>query len=247
MERVGAKLDKAKVLGSLVDRAVSMPYSKPKQLKDGYRLEWDAQKRRPDKERSITEDTADAAESLRSALTDPTVGDDWSKAELCVDQAGPWWAKSRNDFCGLTPKPDAQDWVIDRLAATVERAANAIQAAAMDEQWTWLWSQPSFAVPGKNYPRITRPDLVAGLSPKRCLVIDMKTTSGELDRVNWSIDDFNVWTGHLEAAGFEVVGRWVLAISTLQGDPQDKTKWIPVSDRGGSTARGHRQPGSVDD
>jgi hypothetical protein len=221
-------LDKAKVLGSLVDRAVSMPYSKPKRLEDGYRLEWDAEKRRLYKERSIAEDTADAAEFLRSALTDPSAKDPWSKAELAVDPAGPWWAKTRDDFCGLTPKPNAQDWVIDRLAATVKRAANAIQAAAVAEQWTWLWSQPSFVLPGRNYPRITRPDLVVGLSPTRCLVVDLKTTSGELDDVDRSIDDFNVWTGYLEAAEFEVVGRWVLAISTVQDDPQDKTVWIPM-------------------
>jgi len=233
-------LDQAKILGSLVDRAVSMPYSKPKQLEDGYRLEWDAEKRRVYKARSIAEDAADAAEFLQSALTDPSVEDDWSKAELAVDPAGPWWAKSRNDFCGLTPKPGAQNWVLDRLTAAVARTANAIQAAAVDEQWKWLWSQPSFAVPGKNYPRITRPDLIAGLSPKKCLVVDLKTTSDELGGVNWSIDDFNVWTGHLEAAGFDVVGHWVLAISTRKEDPQDKTSWIPVPDMGGSTARGHR-------
>ena len=206
-----------KVLGTLVDRAVSMPYSKPQLLRQGRRISWN-----PDK-RSIVDDAIEAAVFLQKVLTARGVKHEWSKAVLAVDPAGPWWSKTRDDFCDAL-SPDDQEWVTKRLVPTVSLAAQWIQDAARAERWTWLWSQPSFAVPGDDIPVITRPDLVAGYSATRCLVIDLKTTSGKLDEVPWSTDRFGDWTDHLSAARFDVVGRWVLAV------PTDRTEalWIEV-------------------
>jgi hypothetical protein len=208
-----------KVLGTLVDRAVSMPYGKPQRLLEGRRYSWNS------RNFTIVDDATQAADFLLEALTAPDVGDPWSKAELTVDAAGPWWAKSRDDFCDEL-SPDQRKFVTDRLVPTVERAATALLHSAQDERWTWLWSQPSFVVPGALFPAIPRPDLVVGLSPKRCYIIDLKTTEGDLDQVPWSRQHFDVWGDYLAAVGFDVAGRWVLAVSTAPEDTE--TFWIEV-------------------
>lgn len=73
----------------------------------------------------------------------------------------------------------------------------------------WLWSQPSFAVPGTSCPHITRPDLVAGLDDRRCLIVDLKRTSkSDLGTVVMPTQDasFETWTKPLTAMNSSLSG-----------------------------------------
>ena len=111
--------------------------------------------------------------------------------------------------------------------STAKTAGRALTQTARLEEWRWLWSQPSFVQPGGNRPKINRPDLVAGLSADRCLLIDIKTTSGSLSAVDYGPASFDLWAKNLTSLGFTVAGSWVLAVSSVQR----ATKWIDVSKR----------------
>lgn len=210
------------VLGTLVDRAACLPYAKPQVLRRGHRCDWDQTRQWLEVE-SIRTDIGDAASFIVGCLNSRGAQRGWSKAELALDPAGPWWAKTRDDFFEL--KSASRNWILERLEPTACLAAECLQAAAVDEKWEWLWSQPSFAAPGRNRPSITRPDLIAGLSETRCLVVDLKTTSAsDLGSV---VDDdldehFDVWTAHLKALGFVPTECWVLSVSTSDR----RAEWI---------------------
>lgn len=205
-----SKPTKFTVLGTLVDRALCMPYAKPQRLHRGWRTYWGKH------QATIADEVEEAVSFLRTALTARGARKPWSKAELAVDSAGPWWSKTRDDYLNLSNE-DA-GWVNDRLAPTANTAARITQQAAEDECWTWLWSQPSFVSPGNSLPAITRPDLVAGLSATACLLIDIKTTSGNLRDVAYSADNFRTWSSNLEALGFTVDESWVLAVSSQRAE-----------------------------
>ena len=98
----------------------------------------------------------------------------------------------------------------------------------MARDWSWLWSQPSFARPGKLRPSITRPDLVGGLDWKRCDVIDLKTTS------NWEMKtavkpdvkkSLESWSESLRALRFDPQHCLVLVVST---EEDDRWEWFEV-------------------
>lgn len=206
----------------MTDRAICMPYAKPQVLRSGHRRQigtngrWQTQA-------SILEDTAAAAAFIVGSLESPHAHKDWSKAELALDPAGPWWSKPRDDFLGLSS--DERDWVLDRLEDTVATAASHLQDRATKRRWTWLWSQPSFATPGKLRPSITRPDLVGGLDWTRCEIIDLKTTSRpELSAVMTTQlrRALASWAGSLRALGFDPVSCHALAVSATTG----KAAWI---------------------
>lgn len=135
-------VSKNAVLGVLVDRAICMPYAKPQLLSDGHRTH------NGDQVESISSDTIDAAGFLRDCLSESAEASrdhHWSAAHLAVDPAGPWWSKTVHDFYGVTARD--RKWVLDRLIPTVALAGEALTESAVDEQWTWLWSQPSLARP----------------------------------------------------------------------------------------------------
>lgn len=202
------------VLGLLVDRAVSMPYAKPQRLDAGWRVSynnWQA---------TIQQDVDEAAAFLKRALTAKNAEYQWSKAELAVDPAGPWWSRTRDDYFALTNKD--RDWIMERLAPTSRSAAASMLRYAETERWDWLWSQPSFVKPGGVRPAITRPDLIAGFGPSRCIIVDVKTTSHDVGNVKYSRNSFQTWTHNLDALGFDVTGTWVLAVSS-EGDD---TRWL---------------------
>lgn len=200
-----------------------MPYAKPQVIRHGHRCDWDQDARRWLPLGSIRNDIGDAASFIVECLSARGAQLNWSKAELALDPAGPWWAKARDDFFELGT--GSRNWILERLNATACLAAERLEAAAIDESWKWLWSQPSFATPGKRYPSITRPDLVAGLSARRCLVIDIKST-GKPDLYSVVGDkqhaSFDTWTGHLKVMGFNPTERWVLSVSTKRR----RSKWI---------------------
>lgn len=223
---MSGELSRYSVLGTLVDRAVCMPYAKPQVLQDGHRCDWIGEHRRWSRVATIREDVRDAARFLASSLQSPKAVEDWSEAQLSVDPAGPWWSKTLYDFLALDDR--TQRWVIDRLEVTANLAAECIQEESVEQQWTWLWSQPSFARPRGKRPRITRPDLVAGLDRHRCAIIDLKTTS-RTDLSSVVADDqaqaFSTWSASLEAMGFWPVERWVLSVSTQE----QRYEWIDFS------------------
>ena len=160
------------VLGTLVDRAVSMPYAKPHVLHKGHRNEWDKVARKWQRVTSVQEDVREAADFITRILESRNANREWSKAEIAIDPAGPWWSKTRDDYLGLDDR--SMEWVLDRFGQTAGLAAKDIEAKAVDQEWTWPWSQPSFATPGRNRPSITRPELIAGLCPTQCELADLK-------------------------------------------------------------------------
>lgn len=206
----------------MVDRAVCMPFAKPQVLRRGHR-------RRKDDDgpwqtvASIREDVADGASFIVRALDSSSVDRRWSKAELALDPAGPWWSKTRDDYLELDEA--SQDWVLERIEGTADRAAAALQDRAEQRDWCWLWSQPSFGSPGKLRPTIIRPDLVAGLDWKRCEVIDLKTTGREELRSAASVSlkkSFASWAAALRQLRFDPESSLVLIVST----EHDRWSWI---------------------
>lgn len=212
------------VLGTLIDRAVCMPYAKPQVLRGGYR------RFRGDDGRwqtgpSIGEDIAEAASFLVRSLWAPDIDEDWSSAALALDPAGPWWPKARNDFIGLNH--EAQSWVLDHLEVTADRAAVRLQHEAEDRGWSWMWSQPAFASPGKLRPSITQPDLIVGTDWKRCSVIDLKTTSRDVLRAAVKSEhkrQFASWVKSLQSQQFIPVRCQALVVSTVT----DVSEWVEV-------------------
>lgn len=201
-----------------------MPYAKPQVLRHGFRRQKDKDSGQWRTVAPISEDVASAAEFLVTCLTAPDAQDRWSKAELALDPAGPWWAKARNDFFQLD-NDNARKWVLDRLVNTAVRTAEYIENEAVDRGWAWLWSQPPLASPGKVRPSITQPDLIGGLDWKRCDVIDLKTTGLDDLRSTAKSSQTNIfakWVASLRAMGFTPDQCWVLAVSTTD----DRYEWI---------------------
>lgn len=77
------------VLGTLVDRAVCIPYAKPQVLRHGFRRHQDEDSGRWRTVAPISEDVATAAEFLVTGLTEDGERGRWSRAELALDPAGP--------------------------------------------------------------------------------------------------------------------------------------------------------------
>lgn len=217
------------VLGTLVDRAVCMPYAKPQVLRHGFRRHRDEDTGKWRSVAPISEDAAAAAEFLVTILTAPGADSRWSKAELTLDPGGPWWAKPRDDFFQLDD--DARKWVLNRLEDTAVRAAECLENEAVDRGWAWLWSQPPLASPGKVRPSITQPDLIGGLDWKRCDIIDLKTTGKDDLRSaakSGQTQVFGSWVASLRKMGFTPERCSVLVVSTTE----NRYDWIgfPVTD-----------------
>lgn len=211
------------ILGTLVDRAVCMPYAKPQLLQRASRRHLDEDSGRWRTVATIGEDVSAAAALLVTCLKASGADQRWSRAELVLDPAGPWWAKPRDDFLRLDR--DGRNWVLDRLEGTAVRAADCLEDQAVERGWAWLWSQPSFASPGKVRPSITRPDLIGGLDRKRCDVIDLKTTcKDDLHSTvkSGQANAFRSWATSLTAMGFTPVHCVVLVVSTSD----DRFEWI---------------------
>lgn len=210
------------VLGTLVDRAVCMPYAKPQILRRGHRRRRDEEGGHWSSLATIREDIERAASFIVNSLESRAARHEWSKAELALDPAGPWWSKPRDDFFGLDD--ESREWVLDHLEDTSDRAAERLQDEAVDREWAWLWSQPSFAAPGKTRPSITRPDLVGGLDRTRCDILDLKTTSqDDLGSVATTAQEksFRSWEASLKAIGFVPLNCWVLTVSATD----DRYEW----------------------
>lgn len=214
------------MLGTLVDRAVCMPFAKPQVLRRGHRRAINEDGKWVTEATTIGEDVTDAVAFIVRSLESPRADRRWSKAEIALDPAGPWWSKTLDDFLALDDR--AQDWVLDRLAITAEQAASCLQERAEAREWSWLWSQPSFARPGKLRPLITRPDLVGGLDWRRCDVIDLKTTS------KWDLESvlkpdlqksFDDWGASLRALRFKPQHCLALVVST---EEDDRWEWFEV-------------------
>jgi hypothetical protein len=212
---------KYKQIGTLVDRAISMPYAKPQALWRGCRVTYD---KTPDV--PIPNDIADSADFVVSTLSvdQGKAKADWSPARLAIDPAGPWWSGPVDDFYQLTPKD--RQWILKRIQASAGIVADQLFESAKEERWTWLWSQPSLVKPGTvRRPRITRPDLVVGLSGEECMLVDLKVTTDELSRVKYSEGSFDTWTAAIRGMGFIVNERWVLA---ADANGENKPQWIQV-------------------
>lgn len=217
------KPTKYTVLGTLVDRAVCMPYAKPQVLRRGYRRQKDEDSDHWTSVTSVREDVASAATFLVAVLKARGARGEWSRAALAVDPAGPWWSKTRTDFFSLAP--GSRRWILDRLEVTADSAAMCIEEEAIERKWTWLWSQPALATPGPQRPSITRPDLIGGLDSKRCDVIDLKTTStDDLQSVvkSGQSGTFDRWAEALSAMGFVPEAQVVLIVSSTE----DRWEWL---------------------
>jgi hypothetical protein len=212
---------KYKQIGTLVDRVVSMPYAKPQSLQRGCRVIKDETPGMP-----IPNDIADSADFVVSTLSADRgrATADWSPAQLAIDPAGPWWSGPVDDFYKLTPKD--RQWILDRIQASAGAVADQLFESAKIERWRWLWSQPSLAKPGTvRRPKITRPDLVIGLSDKECMLVDLKVTTRKLSQVEYSENVFDTWTAAMRGMGFIVNERWVLA---ADANGENKPLWIQV-------------------
>jgi hypothetical protein len=185
---------------------------------------WDVASRQWLQAATLQEDAEHAARFLHASVMSDTAQEEWSPARLSVDPAGPWWSATVDEFRSLDAARE-RDWVLGRLIPTVKTAGCDLTRAARSEKWRWLWSQPSFVQPGDERPQISRPDLVAGLSAHRCLVVDIKTTSGSLSAVDYHPTSFDLWANNLTSLGFTVVGSWVLAVSSVE----PASEWVYVS------------------
>ncbi|MBO4145964.1 hypothetical protein QWJ06_05405 [Kocuria rhizophila] len=121
------------VLGTLIDRAVCMPYANPQALRRGHRRR-KGEDGRWVTEASIREDVAAAAEFIVASLQSPEANQPWSPAALALNPAGPWWPKARNDFLALDAR--SQKWVLDRLTITADQAATCLQERAEARDWS---------------------------------------------------------------------------------------------------------------
>ncbi|NYI66100.1 hypothetical protein [Spelaeicoccus albus] len=191
-----------------------MPYAKPQVLRRGHRRHRDAEDSHWKSVATIREDVGQAASFIAGSLKSRGARRAWSTAEVALDPAGPWWPKPRGDFFELDS--ESREWAMERLETTADRAAECLQDEAVDRDWGWLWSQPSFAAPGKMRPSITRPDLVGGLDRTRCDVLDLKITSqADLGPAvtEKQTKSFLSWATSLRALGFAPMNCWVLAVS----------------------------------
>lgn len=115
------------------------------------------------------------------------------------------------------------------LVAFVRTARTIGESRALAAHLGGARSQPcsTFSAPpvedrslANTRARITRPDLVAGLDIRRCLVIDLKTTGGPLDltadKRAAAATALTTWRTHLEVTGFRVEGTWLLVVSTTR-------------------------------
>lgn len=210
------------ILGTLVDRAVSMPFSRPQVLRAGHRRlhvngTWVTGT-------SICDDVRVAADGLSTALRSYDGGSVWPTAQFAVDANGPWGSALYEQFFDMAERD--RRWVLDRLADTAETAAVYLKMRAVDDGWSWLWSQPTFAQPGKLRPSLTRPDLVAGLDWKRCIIIDIKSTGKTClrDAIDATTQQrtFDDWAERLRLLRFCPLEGQVLAVST----EQDLYEWF---------------------
>lgn len=181
------------VLGSLVDRAVSMPFTKPTILNSSGKTIRGKLK----EETRISSEINESAGLIHNVLEflheeskhvgSPCKEDRCDEARYLVDPAGYWWSALLDDFLSLEicldsrpacskQKPCDRHWVLDRLKPTTKTAAREIEKEAAHQEWTWLWSQPSLVKTVAGLPKITRPDLIAGISGSGCIVFDLKTT-----------------------------------------------------------------------
>lgn len=211
------------VLGSLVDRAICMPYARPQVLQNGRRRRqksdgsWETLA-------SIQEDVANATYFISRALHSSDAQNSGSAAACLLDPGGPWWTTTRDAFFYLGEAE--RKWVIGRLLATTETAALGLERKAISENWTWLWSQPPLVSPGQLRPKFTYPDLIGGLGRKKCDIIDLKTTKQKdlISAVPLREQDrkFDKWRRALASMSFEPRYCWALSVSSVESE----YKWV---------------------
>lgn len=194
------------VTGILIDRAVSMAFTKPQVICDGFI-------RKHAEASPITDEVQDAVDLLVTALEHGDLTDDWSLAEALIDPAGPWWSGPLVDFQKL--RTHDRESAIAALRHHAPEAAQALQELAKQQGHTWLWSQPPLATPRTpTRPDITRPDLLAGLGATECQLIDLKYTKRSASSIRADPHlraMFNRWDGHLTRNRFKVTDWYVLA------------------------------------
>ena len=213
------QVTEATVLGSLVDRAVSMPFTLPQVLRKGHRRmliegKWTTCA-------SIAEDVGTAARLLKESLM-TLAASSASRTSALVDPAAPWRATNGVGFHELLN--GEQDAIVDKLVPTALKIATHLERKAVDEKWAWLWSQPTLFKPGSMLPATTRPDLVAGLDWKRCLIVDLKTTKqrefNSALRHKAQLEVFTTWAEHLRQLRFNPISAEVLVASTVDSNCQ---------------------------
>lgn len=226
----GKSKSKEMILGTLVDRAVSMPYAKPMDVSN-----W--------RKQNCASEVKLAAKLLKTALKEVGAEENWSTADLVIDPGGPWWSDTLRDFFNLS-KSD-MDWVLQRLIRVSSRASMAIDKAWEEDldlgsRWKWIWSQsPLIVRPGKygSIPRISKPDFIVGVGGKRCELIDLKVTSRKLNEIDLDyfsgVLRFQEWQKVMESVGFRVDSKWILAVSSkiCKLDMADRWRWLQVSDK----------------
>jgi len=191
----------AAVLGTLVHRAVTMPFAKPQHLRDGRfgkrRIKvGDAIEHaadllvtaltRPDERefRAIDQVIADSvndplvARRLRRELTPYGGG---SLASAIIDGGGKWWSGPLSEMEKLTD--DDEEAVLGMLPEAAARVGTVVENAAVENGWNLLWSEvPIVTNAAGTYLTIRRPDLLArkpGTRRPRILLIELATGLGE--------------------------------------------------------------------
>lgn len=172
------KTTQSQLLGTLVHRAVAMPFQKPQKL--SFERNW-AQR----KNKEVVVRLEGPNESLREAvkaslkilLTDLKEVDrdmykgrfrqieDYSLVDV-IDAGGSWWSRAAQDFAELDD--DEREWVLKRLERCVLDVAKWMEREAWENNWKWIQSEmegtiwpDSDEVETSGYSR-SRVDLVVG-------------------------------------------------------------------------------------
>lgn len=180
------------VLGTLVHRAVFMPFAKPKELrrlKSGGSLNIDPCQDRVTGDWSgepIPDAVAAAVALLEDAIGESLDGygerTTWrAKLELVADAGGAWWSGPATDFRDL--ERSDRDWVSRRLKPAAAKVAEWLSQTAAEEDWKWIWSEVPLWSWASPRPTVTRVDLLVGAGEAGALgyAFDLKVTNRDYE------------------------------------------------------------------
>lgn len=183
------------VLGTLVHRAVFMPFAKPQALT---RSKESIVFRNGESE-SISDAICASANLIgiacRESLDSYNENQRWrALLELIVDAGGPWWSLSATQYRGLEEKD--REWILTRLGKIALRVGEWMEKTARDEDWKWIWSEVPLWSWTVSTPETTRIDLLvgAGIRGARGYAFDLKVT-----KENYLADDFQPSEDHLDS------------------------------------------------
>lgn len=233
------------ILGTLVHRAVFMPFAKPKELRrprSGGPLiidpHWDNGVRDWSGE-PVSDAIAAAVALLEDAIGESIDGyreeTVWrAKLELSADAGGAWWSGPARDFRDL--EPSDRDWVSRRLGPAAAKVAEWLSRTADEEDWKWIWSEVPLWIWSMPRPMVTRVDLLvgAGEGGARGYAFDLKVTKDDYHAGGFEprvehLDSLRRYRSGLEGTTFPGGGR--ASLSILYADREGKRDALAIEKR----------------